>query len=94
MYSNTYEFFIFFLIFENPVYPKMFKSYLQIVLFDYPETSWVYCVVFLENIQIAWLLMVFFKYKKKFRRLDNISYVFGQIDKSILTQEKLGYRFF
>ena len=39
---NTREFFLFFfLIFENPVYRKMFDSYLWIVSIDYPETSWV-----------------------------------------------------
>ena len=46
----------FFLIFENPVYRSIFELYLRIVLIDYPETSWVWCVIFLrKRIQISWL---------------------------------------
>ena len=67
----------------------MFESNLRIVSIDYLETSWVKCVVFLwKYLQISWLLIVFSKLKKKtIRELEKIwknSYVFEEIDKSIL----------
>ena len=38
---------------ENPVYRKMFESYLRIVSIYYLDTSWMQCIVFLrKHIQI------------------------------------------
>ena len=38
---------------ENPVYRKMFESYLRIVSIYYLDTFWMQCIVFLrKHIQI------------------------------------------
>ena len=72
----------FFLIFENPVYRKMFESYLWIVSIDYPETSWVQCVVFLRKHIRIWWIDDFFKLKNK-KKLKKISKLEKNLKKCI-----------
>ena len=68
------------LIFENPVYQKMFESYLRIVSIDYPKT--------LSKFRD---FRSFFQLKKKFHRSEkNVKtfiYVFEQINKSMLAKK-------
>ena len=91
IFLNNMNFSDAFLIFENFVYRKMFKSYLRIIWIDYPETSWVYCVVFSrKHVQISWLNR-FFKTKNKIlkirKKIWKNPYDFGQIEKSILAKK-------
>ena len=89
------NYFNFFLIFENHIYRKMFESHLQIVLIDYSETSWVWCIIFLwKHIEILWGLIFFSKRKQKILRMRKNLKKIGKIDKSIMDKKKLGYRFF
>ena len=48
--------------------------------------------MFAKNIKISWLDRSLKKKKSKIRKKN--SYVFGQIDKSILAKRKLDYQFF